>query len=458
MVIGSCANPLEGDNLCGGSCSDFMVFASNTSRLWGFGAPSGADIFIRLDNLTIASGKVISDGSWKVNLPQQESRSGYNLTIIIGQNSRTLVNVAFGLVFLCGGQSNMEWPVSRTINASDYISESVNFSDIRITQVCPGAGGNGHIYPCPNGRVSNVSTPQKFANFDRWGKSNQSWAIVSPQTVGGFSATCYYTARELYLQLKARNAEVPIGLVHNSLSGSCVQAWTSPTGIVSCPDTDKECPGRFQAQYRCSAMYNGAIAPFLPMRLDAVLWYQGECNSGNPSSYSCRFPALINDWRTNFAHPTLPFFYVELDPPQSPMIRQAQRAALTLNGTNFIPTFDIGCSYVTKNCFGVHSPRKQEVGRRLALKVLSIVCGIQDLVIIGPVLTNLSISSTTYMPQDITVIMHFTNAEGLHLHGTADCAFANNTSQKNGTVGPCCTESPFIIRANDGSWTRTRQL
>lgn len=60
------------------------------------------------------------------------------------------------------------------------------------------------------------------------------------------------------------------------------------------------------------------------------------------------------------------------------------------------------------------------------------------------------------MPQDLTVIMHFTNAEGLHLHGTADCAFANDTSQKNGTVGPCCTKSSFIIRANDGSWTRTR--
>ena len=90
-------------------------------------------------------------------------------------------------------------------------------------------------------------------------------------------------------------------------------------------------------------MFNGAIHPLLPTVFNAVLWYQGECNSADPVSYACRFPAMVADWRLQFKNEKLPFYFVELDAPQSPWMREAQRAALQLPHVDFVTAADIGC-------------------------------------------------------------------------------------------------------------------
>ena len=171
-----------------------------------------------------------------------------------------------------------------------------------------------------------------------------------------------------------------------------------------------------------------------------------------------QFPAMITDWRNGFNDSGLPFYYVELDSPETPWIREAQRAALKLPHTGFVSSADIGCAPSTQivpKCFGVHSHRKSEVGRRLSLHLLADLFHRGDVVTSGPqpvMFTGSESPSAT-----VTVTYGPATSGGLHLNGTADCGFANDTDQSRGTTGPCCTISPFVFRAIDGSWVRSPQ-
>ena len=197
----------------------------------------------------------------------------------------------------------MDWPVKSTVNATAFdIPDAANYPNIRLAQVCQGASGNGHSFLCkPSGRIPwNSTSPQSSVPFNLLDRKNP-WSVVSPHVIPGFSAACYYTARSLHQMMLSHFPELsssppPIGLVQNSLSGSCVEAWTSPTGIAACnvsvDKTPHRCPGA-GPQRTCSGCYNGQLAPLAPLRIDAALWWQGECNSGDPKSYACRFPAMV---------------------------------------------------------------------------------------------------------------------------------------------------------------------
>lgn len=95
------------------------------------------------------------------------------------------------------------------------------------------------------------------------------------------------------------------------------------------------------------------------------------------------------------------------------------------------------------------------MGRRLALRLLSEVLGhAQGIEASGPQLVGVD---TTFVSADLlTVKMTFSHASGLHLNDTADCKYATDATKAPGTKGRCCELSPFLIRASDGSWTRTR--
>jgi sialate O-acetylesterase len=110
-----------------------------------------------------------------------------------------------GDVFLCSGQSNMELGVSRTLNAASEIAASPN-DTIRLLPISQDFG------PSPR---EHFATPV-------------SWTIAGPETVGSFSATCYYFARELQKSVK-----VPIGLIHASWGGSNIETWISASGLKS---------------------------------------------------------------------------------------------------------------------------------------------------------------------------------------------------------------------------------
>eukprot|EP00050_Salpingoeca_kvevrii_P022110 m.121236 g.121236 ORF g.121236 m.121236 type:complete len:810 (+) comp9600_c0_seq5:87-2516(+) len=414
------------------------------ARVWGFGS-HGERITITIDGgHQWGPLDVGADGRWSIDLGVFPESTGRTLTFSNGSFTRTLTNIAFGDVFLCSGQSNMEFSVNDAFNASAEIADSINYPNLRLFTVAKAV----------------ADEPQ----YDCTSKSNYTWAVSAPSAfvgVGGaafswFSATCYFFGRDVY---RALGGKVPIGLVASDWGGQRVEAFSSPDAL-----NDTTCGGTVPSGKAAAALYkqrkstwapvassgpapnpgptqlwNAMIYPLLNMRFAGATWYQGEANAGDPPSYACRFPAMIADWRKKMGIP-LPFYFVQLAAFSSDyaLIREAQLAALKLPMVDFATAIDIGDPTSPEG--SIHPRRKQEVGRRLSLVALTMQYD-RHQQCHGPVLTGhtLHYDNATGMG---SAKLTFDNTNNLHSHGTAACK-------------ACCSESPFelgngayFVRAN----------
>ncbi len=142
-------------------------------------------------------------------------------------------------------------------------------------------------------------------------------------------------------------------------------------------------------------LFNGMIHPFLKYPVKGAIWYQGESNAGRAHQYRTIFPLLINDWRTKWNNPEMPFMFVQLanymKPPVEPgesewaELREAQLMTLKLPKTGMAVIIDIG------EANDIHPKNKQDVGKRLALAALKIAYG-KDIVHSGPVYKSMAVS------------------------------------------------------------------
>ncbi|MFW5757865.1 MAG: sialate O-acetylesterase [Bacteroidota bacterium] len=141
-------------------------------------------------------------------------------------------------------------------------------------------------------------------------------------------------------------------------------------------------------------LFNGMINPFTDFQIKGVIWYQGESNASRAYQYREIFPALINDWRTQWNDPELPFFFVQLanymDADLKPVdsqwaeLREAQTIALSLPKTGMAVAIDIG------EADDIHPRNKQDVGKRLALNALKITYN-KNIVHSGPMYKSMMI-------------------------------------------------------------------
>jgi sialate O-acetylesterase len=136
-----------------------------------------------------------------------------------------------------------------------------------------------------------------------------------------------------------------------------------------------------------TALYNAMVAPLIPYTVRGAIWYQGESNTPDPGFYQQQFPLMIRNWRTAFANPAMPFYYVQIAPfdygkdRNSAFLREAQLMTLSLEGTGMAVTMDIG------NPKNIHPANKTDVGRRLALWALARTYGM-GVKYSGPVYTG----------------------------------------------------------------------
>ncbi len=175
--------------------NDMVLQREKPITIWGWASP-GEKISVQFNKQT-KSTKADKNGNWILSLAPEAAGGPYNLTLK-GKNTITLTNILVGEVWVCSGQSNMEWPVRLVTNAQTEI-QNANFPEIRHFTV-----------------EKSVST---HAESDVKGGN---WKICSPQTVGDFTAVGYFFAREVYQKTK-----VPIGLVHTSWGGTHSETWTS---------------------------------------------------------------------------------------------------------------------------------------------------------------------------------------------------------------------------------------
>ena len=372
-------------------------------------------------------------GRWRVTLDAMPACAEGASLVMRGNNTVTAANVLVGEVWLCSGQSNMEW----------MVKQSLNF----------GAESAAAKYPL----IRHFWIPPVSSAFPR-DEAQGAWAVCSPGTVGDFTAVGYFFGRELFKELK-----VPVGLVHSSWGGTMIEAWMSEEALRAEPawpaiskrwrETAAAYPARL-ARYSSemdawtkeqaaakragapftrekprepdgapggraqpAAIYNAMIAPLIPYGLRGVIWYQGEANATRYAEYRALFPAMIRQWRADFGQGDVPFYYAQLANYERgtewAFQREAQQCALKLPATGQAVTIDIGESK------SIHPKNKQEVGRRLALNALAKTHG-RDVEYSGPEYAGVSREKGK---EGNALRVSFTHAAGLRTRtGTRDAA------------------------------------
>ncbi len=184
--------------------SNMVVQQGIEIPVWGK-AENGERITVTFNNKTVKT-KAGNDGKWHVKLPAQEYGGPYTLTIK-GNNTIRFDNVLVGEVWICSGQSNMEFKVAQSKNAEEEIA-TANYPEIRLFQV-----------------------PHSVAQFPEDDLSGGEWMECSPETVAEFSAVGYFFGRDIHNKL-----DVPVGLIHSSWGGTVAETWISPETIRNDPD------------------------------------------------------------------------------------------------------------------------------------------------------------------------------------------------------------------------------
>jgi len=332
--------------------------------VWGWAA-AGEEVTVTLGD---QSKKVTADadGRWQVKLDPLKANGEGQMLKVSGKNTIELKDVLIGEVWICSGQSNMEWPLQSTINANEEVA-AASHPQIRLFNV------PGHL-------TSPVAKDTCPGN----------WQICEPNTAGGFSAVGYFFGRRLQDELK-----VPIGLVGSNWGGTRIEPWTSPAGFQSVPElkaiADQVAAYKEDTKVEGgspSAIYNAMVHPLAPFAMRGAIWYQGESNGGEGESYYHKTQALVNGWRELF-NPDLAFYWVQLANFQNPndnpeggdgwaKLREAQRKSLNIKHTGMAVIIDIG------EAGDIHPRNKQDVGSRLAQWALNQTYGMKNVVPSGP--------------------------------------------------------------------------
>ncbi len=300
-------------------------------------------------------------GKWNVVLSPMKA-GGPHKMIIEGKASKvTLDNVLIGEVWICTGQSNMDFPLGAFRAKYDAQVEAADMTGVRLV------------------------------NFDTRG-SGTDWQECTPTTASTFSATGFFFGRQLY-----RKLGVPIGLIEGALGGTQLETWMSPAAAEECPEL------KWGQLYKWKVVGENypQIKAMMPYAIRGAIWYQGEMNgtAGTGHTYAYHFAAMIKHWRKDWGLGDFPVLYVQLpnylkpqtDDPKDdsqrawPALREAQRMCLNLKNTSMAVTIDIGMAD------NIHPTNKLDVGRRLALNARALVYGEKELVYSGPLYQDMEI-------------------------------------------------------------------
>ncbi|OHB75069.1 MAG: hypothetical protein A2W31_04880 [Planctomycetes bacterium RBG_16_64_10] len=344
--------------------ADHMVLQRDQPLpVWGW-AEAGEQITVSLAGVqTMATAN--GDGKWMAKLAPLPA-GGPHQMVVAGKNTVTLSDVLIGEVWVCSGQSNMQWSLRQATKADAEIA-AADHPRLRFFSVQ---------------RVP-ADTPQADCQG--------SWAVSSAATAGDFSAVGYFFARHLLQQL-----DVPIGMLHTSWGGTLCEAWTSDEALRTDPNFRAILDRRATVegpQNRASSLYNGMLAPLVPYAIRGAIWYQGESNVSRAHQYRSLFPTMIRDWRKAWGEGDFPFLYVQLAPfryqgqdqRSCAELWEAQLMTLALPNTGMAVTVDIA------DVRDIHPKNKQDVGRRLALWALAKSYG-KELVCSGPLYRSMQVS------------------------------------------------------------------
>ena len=353
-----------------------------------------------------------SNGKWQVSLAPLAAKETYTLQITAGKEKRIFKNVVAGEVWLCSGQSNMEFEMFQASTGERDIPQAEN----------------------PNIRLFDMEAHWRTDNANAWENSAldsvnvlqyykpAQWEVCTPKTVRAFSAVAYYFGRRLQKELN-----MPIGLICNAVGGSPTEAWIDrhtleydfPRILNNWRENDfimdwvRQRAGENIAKatdklqrhpYEPAYLFEAGILPLAQYPIKGVIWYQGESNAHNKEAHSKLFPLLVKSWRTEFGNSQLPFYYVQLSSINRPSwgwFRESQRRLMKV-----VPHSGMAVSYDYGHPTDVHPKNKQPIGERLAQWALGDTYG-KKVLPSGPLFR-----SATFNGKAATVAFDY--AQGMH--------------------------------------------
>jgi sialate O-acetylesterase len=327
---------------------DHMVIQQNsTVPIWGWAnALTDVEISVSWDTTKVKT-KARNTAYWEANIKTPPAGGPHTITIKTPRESRVLTDVLSGEVWLCSGQSNMEWMMIQTADGRQDIQ---NAND-------------------PNIRLFNMP---RVASDTRQMRSDGDWQVCTPESVRTFSAVAYYYAKKLQKELN-----VPIGLINSSWGGTPAEVWLPKEDVESdktlLAAAIKQGDDRSWCPSRPGVAFNAMIAPLIPFKLAGAIWYQGESNVGSPNSYAALMEKLILSWRREFRNENMPFYFVQIAPwsgygeiESGTLIREQQAKTLSVPHTGMVVVSDL-----VDNVKDIHPQYKKPVGERLANIALS---------------------------------------------------------------------------------------
>jgi sialate O-acetylesterase len=334
--------------------SHMVLQQGENDRVWGQADPDEqVTVEIAGQGKTAKAG---ADGKWSVTLDPLAAGGPHTMTVR-GRNGIRLEDVLVGEVWICSGQSNMQWDVQIS-NDPDLESLTAKFPNIRLIS------------------VPQVGTQEPQFTF------NGQWDVCTPDTVKSFSAVGYFFGRQLHQTLG-----VPVGLIDDAWGGSACEAWIR-RDVLAADERykpllarweemekksveDKNLEGQMRGNARPANIYNGVLKPTIGYGIRGAIWYQGETNAGRAYQYRDLFPLMISNWRKDWGIGDFPFYWVQLadfrseksEPAESDWaeLREAQTMTMSeLPNTGEAVIIDLGEDQ------DIHPRNKQDVAKRLA--------------------------------------------------------------------------------------------
>jgi len=379
--------------------SNMVIQANKPINIWGQAA-AGEQVTVQFLNQTK---KTVADksGAWKVVLdPIKASVKPVDM-IIKGTNTIKLENILVGEVWVCSGQSNMEFPLAKGLSwrsgVNDWEKEvsEANYPELRLFIV----------------KIRKSDTPLTDCEGE--------WVVCTPKNVGTFSAIGYYFGRYLTQQLHQ-----PVGMVQTAVGGTRAELWTKMQVMekdtlynVVFDDYKKDlkrfddykvalmqwsektndgkdtaikapAPVKVGQPSKPACLWNAMVEPLLPLTIKGVIWYQGESNEPQAYDYRFVFTNMINSWRKEWKQGDFPFYFVQIaaHKDKTPLLRYSQTYVMnTVKNTGMAVATDSGDSV------NIHPRNKTIIGERLAYWALAKDYGFKDVAFSGPAYKSMKI-------------------------------------------------------------------
>ncbi|MBD0725837.1 hypothetical protein B6A10_11655 [Flavobacterium sp. L1I52] len=353
--------------------SNMVLQQGQKVPVWGTaGAKEIIHIFFDKQHIKV---KADFQGNWKTELQPMKANKIPQKMIIKGRNTNIVYdNILIGEVWLCSGQSNMEY---RMKLYSKFVlpAKGEDLAGLELTK--------------PDNPMIRVF------NCSRDSNKKSTWEIAGGESLENTSVVGYFFGKDLQHKLN-----IPVGIITSAIGGTRIESWTTTEAYQSSPlfaTQLKANNGKIDG-FGPGNWYKIMIEPLVPFAVKGILWYQGENNCGiGDKQYDKKMQVMVESWRNKFEIENAPFYYVLLAPHiYSDRLHKGTSKAVTaadlpffrieqIKAKSLIPNSEfVTITDLVDDIRDIHPSYKWEVGARLARVALAKTYGFNKIIWSGP--------------------------------------------------------------------------